>query len=188
MRATCIGHAPGLLYARCREKWPSRLRVVTLGAMTTSPPSLSRRKLRRAVLLPARKPVVRTSRVSLFEREIRVQLSNSAIDILLQSAAVLSEGTVREGRYEGSTMLTIDLGRVSVQVSEACDVATARNVEVLLASDVRIYERARQIAMAEAQRCARSSLDAAAIDLRVRRIGCHFHIDMDVEAMIGERS
>lgn len=156
--------------------------------MTTSPPPLVRRKLRRAVLLPARKPVVRTSRVSLFDREIRVQLSASAIDILLQGAAILSEGRVREGRYEGSTMLTIDLGRLSVQVSEACDVATARNVEVLLITDPRIYERARQIAMAEAERCARCSLDVVAIDLRVRRIGCHFHMDMDVEAMTGERS
>jgi hypothetical protein len=138
---------------------------------------------RQPVLLPARKPMRRARRVSLFEREIRVRLSPAAIDVLLDNAAILSEGQLESGCYEGSTMLTIDLTRASARLSEACDLATARNVEVLLASDARMHQRARALAAREAERLASCQLFDMHIDVRVSRSGRHFHLDLDVEAV-----
>jgi hypothetical protein len=140
---------------------------------------------RQPVLLPARKPMRRARRVSLFEREIRVRLSPAAIEVLLDSASILSEGEVESAAYAGSTMITIDLTRASVHLSEACDVATARNVETLLAGDPRVHERARAIAVLEAERLARCALLEMHIDVRVSRSGRHFHLDLCVEAQTG---
>ncbi len=139
---------------------------------------------RQPVLLPARKPVRRASRVSLYEREIYIQLSLAAIDVLMGTAAILSEGEFCGIRYQGSTMITVDLTRACVHLSEACDLVTARNVEVLIESDARVHERARIIAALEAERIAACSLGNMRIDHRVRRIGRHFHLDLDVEAAI----
>lgn len=139
---------------------------------------------RQPILLPARKPMRRARRVSLFEREIRVRLSPAAVDIFLDGASVLSEGEIDGDRYAGSTMVTIDLNRASVHLSEACDLATARNVEILLASDARMHERGRVLAAAEAERLAGCALSDLQIDVRVGRTGRHFHLDMDVEAAI----
>lgn len=140
-------------------------------------------RARRPLVIPRRKPMRRAERVSLFEREVRVRLSAAAIEILFGTAAVLSEGQVEGGRYYGSTMITIDLTRVSAYIAEACDVATARSLERLLAVDARVDACARRIAAAEASRHAGSGLGATQIDLRVHRNDRHFHIDMDIEAI-----
>ena len=124
----------------------------------------------------------RAERVSLFEREVLVRLSQAAIELLLASASVLSEGQTESGRYFGSTMLTIDLARVSPRLSESCDLATARAAESLLAADPRIADRARGVAIAEARRLAGRRLQAVSADARVRRADRHFHIDVDIEA------
>lgn len=130
-----------------------------------------------------RKPMKRALRVSLFEREIRIRLSPAAIDVLLASASILSEGALDRGSYAGSTMITIDLTRASTRLSEACDLATAQNVEALIVSDARVHDRARAIAVIEAERMAGATLRDMHIDVRIRRTGRHFHLDMDVEAM-----
>lgn len=149
-------------------------------AQVTSAASL---QARRPLVIPRRKPMRRAERVSLFEREVRVRLSAAAIEILFGTAAVLSEGQVESGRYYGSTMITIDLSRVSAYIAEACDVATARSLERLLAADPRVNACARRIAAAEAGRLAGSGLGSPQIDVRVHRNDRHFHIDMDTEAI-----
>lgn len=126
----------------------------------------------------------RAQRVSLFEREVRVRLSTAAIEILFGHAAVLSEGQLGADHYFGSTMITIDMARAGVHVSEACDVATARNIETLLSTDGRVYERALRLGTREAERLAGQSLAPPQIDLHVRRSGHHFHLDVDVEATL----
>lgn len=142
----------------------------------------ARTVVRRPVVIPRRKPMRQARRVSLFEREIHVRLSPAAIEILCGSAAVLSEGLVEGNRFYGSTMMTIDLSRAHEHVSEPCDVATARDVERLIGADPRIHEHAREIGAAEADRLAGCALQSPQIDLRVRRDGRQFHVDMDVEA------
>ena len=131
--------------------------------------------------LPARKPMAMARRVSLFERRVQVRLSSAALDVLFDSAQVLTEGQVDAQRFVGSTMVTIDLARAASRVSDDCDAATARRVAELLAADERSRERAREIALAEARRRA-GALVAPAVDLRVRAAGNHLHLDLDVEA------
>lgn len=138
------------------------------------------------VILPARKPVVPARRVSLFEREVRVRMSIAAIDVLFRNAAVLSEGEVHGDRYDGSTMLTLDLARASARVSEACDLATARMLEKLLAHDQRVLDIARRVAVIEAEKLAGCALQSIIVELHVHRSGRHFHLDVDVEAFVGE--
>lgn len=146
-----------------------------------APRSVSERK---PVVIPVRKPMRRTRRISLFEREIRIRLSIAAIEILFDMAAVLSEGQLDGNSYQGSTMITIDLPRASVHVSEACDIATAQSVETLLASDSRVHGHARRLGLAEARQRAGCDFAHAQVDVSVHRNGRHLHIDVDIEAII----
>jgi hypothetical protein len=155
-------------------------------APDTAPPV--RAVVRRPVVIPRRKPMRQARRVSLFEREIHVRLSPAAIEILFGTAAVLSEGMLEGDRFYGSTMITMDLARADGQVSEECDVATARDVERLLGKDARIHEHAREVGTAEADRLAGRAVQEPQIDLRMRRDGRQFHVDMDVEAITEEAS
>ena len=141
---------------------------------------------RPSLSFPTRKPIHRARRISLFEREIRVTLSPAAVDILFQQAAMLSEGAIAGGWYGGSTMLTLDLPRAGHQLSEACDVVTAHQLELLCATDTRVHERARAIALREAQARAGMTLVRPLVDIRVYRSGRLVHIDLDVEARVPE--
>jgi hypothetical protein len=125
------------------------------------------------------------TRVSLFEREIRIRLSSAAVEILFELASVLSEGQLDDDGYYGSTMITIDLSRASGLVSDACDASTARRVADLLADDKRVCARAESIAVGEAESRAGCPLRSPQVDLRVRSAGAHVHIDVDVEAAQG---
>jgi len=131
--------------------------------------------------LPQRKPMATARRVSLFDRRVEVRLAPAAHEILFGAAEVLSEGQVEGDRFVGSTMVTIDLARAASQISDGCDVATARRIAELLPADERARERARGLAVAEARRCA-GALDAPQVDLRVRATGRQLHIDLDLEA------
>jgi hypothetical protein len=95
---------------------------------------------------------------------------------------VLSEGQREDDGYFGSTMITIDLARLSPLVSDQCDLTTARKAAELLGKDRRFEERARQLGIREAERLAGEPIADLQIDLRVRTNGCHLHVDMDVEA------
>lgn len=148
----------------------------------------ARAVVRRPVVIPRRKPMAQARRVSLFEREVHVRLSPAAIEILFGTAAVLSEGLVDGNRFYGSTMVTLDLARADGQVSEQCDASTARDVERLLGKDPRVHEHARELGVAEADRLAGRPLQAPQVDLRVRRNGRQFHVDMDVEGITEDAS
>lgn len=124
-------------------------------------------------------------RVSLFEREIRIRLSSPAIDVLFDAAAVLSEGQVDGGGYYGSTMITIDVGRVGPLVSDSCDAATARRVADLMTGDDRVTAAARRIAVTEGAARATCALLDPQVDVRVGVSGAHVHLDVDVEADVG---
>jgi hypothetical protein len=124
-----------------------------------------------AAALPARKPMARATRVSLFEREIRVHLATPAIDLMFRGAQLLSEGQWQGERWFGSTMITLDLARLADQVRDACDAATAHRVAELLARDVRVAARAR----------AGRPLLRVDVELSARAAGECVHIDLDVE-------
>jgi hypothetical protein len=122
-------------------------------------------------------------RIGLFRREIRESLDPAAVEVLLASATRISEGQVGpDGRFYGSTMLTIDLERIRPQVKDACDVATAARLAALLEAAAALHERLGRLAVSEARRIAGSGLRRPEADLRVRTEGTRVFIDIDVEA------
>jgi hypothetical protein len=117
----------------------------------------------------------------MFEREVRVRLAPVGLDLLFRSAKVLTEGQEDGARYFGSTMMTIDLAKLAPRVSDDCDASCARRVVELAAADERLRERARRLAVTEAEQRG-GGLDSPAVDVHVRREGRVLHLDLDVEA------
>lgn len=126
-------------------------------------------------------------RVSLFEREVSIRLSPVALELIHESARVLTEGELVADGYTGSTMLTLDLARARDRISDAPDASTAQRVAVLYASDERCREHARAIAIAEASRVAGCELTGSRIDVESRARGCEIHLSLEVEALRGDR-
>ena len=134
------------------------------------------------VAFPPRKPMARATRVSLFEREIRVHLATPAIELLFQRADVLSEGQWQGDAWFGSTMITLPLARLADKVRDDCDAATAVRVAELVGRDARVAARARAVAEEAARTRAGRPLVRVDIEVGVRAAGDCIHIDLDVEA------
>jgi hypothetical protein len=128
--------------------------------------------------------MAKAAQVGLFFREVRERLSESAVEILLGEAQVLSEGQRAQGKADvyGTVMLTVDLGRVQDKVRDPCDAATAARVAALMAGDARVRRRVEQIARAEARRLAGERLAAIDVDVSVRARGTKIFIDADLQA------
>jgi len=129
-----------------------------------------------AAPLPARKPMARATRITLFEREVRERLSRAALDLLFARAEVMSEGqrAPRGGKdsYFGSTMMTIDLPALSAVLRDEPDAGTARRLATLLGEDAAVEKRVQALATREAARVAGAN---------IRAQGARVFIDVDVE-------
>src|SRR6185436_19690174 len=134
--------------------------------------------------MQSRKPMAAARKVALFDREIHTTLSQAAIEILFETADMLSEGERRGDGYFGSTMITLDLTRVAALVREDCDAASARRVAELAMADKRVRERAKVLAAADAAERAGTLLVRVDCELRARAVGTRIHLDVDVEAEI----
>jgi hypothetical protein len=136
--------------------------------------------------VPARKPMARATRITLFEREVRERLSRAALDILFARAELLSEGqrSVRGGKegYFGSTMLTIDLPSLTAVLRDECDAGTAHRLVALMEMDGSLPLRIRDIAEREAIRIASARLKDVRTHVVIRAQGAKVFIDVDVEA------
>lgn len=133
----------------------------------------------------APRPMAKADRVGLFFREVRERLSESAVEILLGEAQVLSEGQRADGARPdlfGTVMLTVDLARVQDKLRDPCDAATASRVAALMASDPRVRRRVERVARAEARRLAGGRLGAVDVDVSVRARGTKVFIDADLQA------
>jgi hypothetical protein len=134
--------------------------------------------------MQSRKPMAAARKVALFDREIRTTLSQAAVEILFETADILSEGERRGDGYFGSTMITLDLGRVAPLVREDCDAAGARRIADLALADKRVRDRARALAAADAAERAGTILQRVDCELRARAVGTRVHLDVDVEAEV----
>ena len=136
--------------------------------------------------LPARRPMARATRITLFEREVRERLSRAALDVVFARAESLSEGqrSQRGGReaYFGSTMLTIELATFADVFRDACDAGTAHRLSTLLESDATVPRRIRELALREAARIAGARLKDIRTQVAVRAQGTKVFVDVDVEA------
>ena len=121
-------------------------------------------------------------RVSLFQREVKVVLAPAALELLHDASRVISEGDFTGELYEGSTMMTVDLARTTMVVSDPPDATTAQRVAFLYASDERCRDHARRVAVAEAKRRAGCELSAAHIDIESRARGPELLLTLNVEA------
>ncbi len=135
---------------------------------------------------PHRKPMARALRVNLFEREVRERLSVPAVDLLLDRAQVLAEGSrsaspTAAKAFFGSIMITIDLSRLAGEVREPCDPSCAGRLADMMSSDARVLRRIRQIADREASRLAGANVRVHSADVRMRAEGERVFIDIDVE-------
>ena len=132
-----------------------------------------------------KRPMAFVRRVSLFQREIRENISPTALNVLLRTAGKISEGqTTTDGRYYGSTMLTIDLGQVQACVSDVCDVSTAVRLAQHLSRQGMVHQEVKQIAEKEARRIACRNLELQEAEVRVRTEGQRIYVDVDVEGVV----
>ena len=135
--------------------------------------------------LPARKPMARATRITLFEREVRERLSRAALDLLFARADVISEGqrAQRGGKdsYFGSTMMTIDLPGLSAVLRDEPDAGTARRLAVLLGEESAVEKRVEALATREAARIAGAPPKAVSTHVAIRAQGARVFIDVDVE-------
>ncbi len=132
--------------------------------------------------------MVMARRVSLFEREVTVRLAPSALELVHGAARLLTEGELDGDAYAGSTMLTVDLARMTDRVSDPPDASTAQRAAMLYASDERCRDHARRIAVKEARRIAGCELAAPSVDLESRARGAELHLSLNVEAQRERRA
>lgn len=114
-------------------------------------------------------------------RESRA-LGPRAVDELLRGAEVLSEGRLEALTFFGSTLLSIDLGRVAGAPTDAA----ARALVVHLAEgSVRFRLRAMRMALAELHRRHPDiPFGTAHVETRVRLEGALLLVDVDLEVPV----
>lgn len=122
-------------------------------------------------------------RVSLFEREVSVKIAPAAVDLLHGCARVLSEGECVGNRFAGSTMLTIDLAKTAERISDPPDATTAQKIAFLYAADEHCRERAKRVAVREANKLAGEKLANHNVDVESRARGSELHLAFNVEAL-----
>ncbi|MBK8482027.1 MAG: hypothetical protein IPL40_12785 [Proteobacteria bacterium] len=133
-----------------------------------------------------KRPMAVVRQVSLFAREVIERLSTTGTELLLADLSRLSEGQRVDGRYFGSTMLTLDLRRLEGRMRDSGDVGTALRLARQWATSELVIGRLRTLALAEAERIAGQPLQADGIDVRVRAEGSWLFVDIDLEAEADE--
>ncbi len=136
-----------------------------------------------------KRPMARVSRVGLFRRRIIETLSPTGIEALLAAASIISEGQLAaDGRFFGSTMITIDLAQLAEHVTDDCDARTAARIAEDLSAERVLLGRLAGRARAEARRIAKRPLDRLETEVRVRAEGRSLLVDVDVEGWAEQAS
>lgn len=130
-----------------------------------------------------RRPMARAQRVPLIEREVREKIGEAALEVIFTEADRLSEGRCYQGRYFGSTMITIDLAALSPSL-RVDDGRALDAIAVLLAEDAKVTRRIQRLAEREATARANVPLTHVAVEVRVRTDGAKIFVDADVEATL----
>jgi hypothetical protein len=131
-----------------------------------------------------KRPMAVVRQIGLFSREVVEHLSVSGVEMLLSQLSRLSEGQVVDGRYYGSTMLTLDLRTLEGKIRDACDVTTAMRLARLWSDNQAVIAQVRSLAHAEAIRIAARPLAPGGIDVKIRAEGGWLFVDVDVEAAV----
>lgn len=135
---------------------------------------------------PNVKGLAKARRAPIFvERTSRV-LSREAEEILFEHAEVLTEGsatpTGRTGSFFGSTMITVDLDRISSRLRGLDVPGTREALRDAVAASVRVRLRAMRLACAEvARRVPEREFGTAQVEIRASLMGSRLHLDVDLE-------
>jgi hypothetical protein len=136
------------------------------------------------------KPLAKAARHALFAQNDLWLISRALEEAIFHFADVLSEGGSRvaaggQTTYFGSTMLSIDLGRLAVYGPGLRGDALHRALVQAVDGSVRVRLRAMRLGRAEAaRRVHRRALDTALCEVRVSVSGKSLHIDVDLEAPV----
>ena len=144
-------------------------------------------------MIPSRlKPLARAhSGTALISRPSLPLLSRAFEEELFRSAEILSEGGCRDATrssgesYFGSSMISIDLERLTPWFRGGLDAATLERLARAVDGSVRVRLRAMRLARAEAvRRVPNRLLGTAHVETRIRLSGQRLHIDVDLEASL----
>ncbi len=116
-------------------------------------------------------------------------LDRQTEELLFARVEVLSEGSVRDDVFYGSTMITIDLGRVEKGLRKPLGIEGRARLLAAIDGSVRVRIRAMRIALEEVQRrFPTEKLGTAHVETRVDLTGDELHLDVDLEVPFGVSS
>ncbi|MEO0322832.1 MAG: hypothetical protein AAF447_07730 [Myxococcota bacterium] len=133
------------------------------------------------------RPLARARRGGLRRAGAHLVLDRVAVELIFALAERMSEGTLREDgpggpRYDGSTMLTVDLERLAPHWREALDGAGRERLIRAAEGSVRLRLRAMRLARADvAHRLPGCALGPVVAATSVRIVDAQLHLDVDLE-------
>ncbi len=118
-----------------------------------------------------------------------VALDRQTEELLFSELEVLSEGSVRDGVFFGSTMISIDLTRVEAHLRRPLGIEGRAALLQTLDGSVRVRIRAMRIAVEEVtRRHPAETLGTAQVETHIQISGDQLHLDIDVEVPFGVSS
>ena len=133
------------------------------------------------------KPLARARPGALRPAGGHLVLDRVAEGLLFAFAERMGEGTLREEgtegpRFDGSTMLTVDLQRLAPHWREPLDAAGRARLACAVEGSVRVRLRALRLARADVvHRLPGRALGRASVATSVRIVDAQLHVDVDLE-------
>jgi hypothetical protein len=138
---------------------------------------------------PRIKGPARAEKSGALRERSHVALDRHTEELLFAEVEVLSEGSVRDRVFYGSTMITIDLGRVEASLRRPLGIEGRARLLAAMDGSVRVRIRAMRIALDEvARRFPTEKLGTAHVETRVDLTGDELHLDVDLEVPFGVSS
>lgn len=131
------------------------------------------------------KPPTRVRPAALLAARGGLALGPRAEEVLFRGAEVLSEGSVADGSFFGTTLITIDLARVAPELAKPDDDERRRRFLEVLEGSVRIRLHAMRLACRDvARRHPDRALGMANVETRFRLEGNLVFLDVDLEVPV----
>jgi hypothetical protein len=118
-----------------------------------------------------------------------VALDRQMEEMLFANVEVLSEGSVRDATFYGSTMITIDLSRVEASLRVPLGIEGRARLLAAVDGSVRVRIRAMRLALDEvARRFPTEVRGTAHVETKIEIAGDKLHLDVDLEVPFGVSS
>lgn len=131
------------------------------------------------------KGLARATRAAVFRVSEHDCLSRDAEEEIFRHAKVLSEGVQGEDRFSGSTMISVDLHKLSHLLREPLGAGGADRLRRAMERSVRVHLRAIRIARSEAlQRAAGVELGTFEAHVAVAVTDGELRLDVDLDAPV----